>query len=364
MATGRVVDLWHRKDRTRTARYGKGKRWQAVWTDNKGTETKRSFDYKDKAQAWIDMQVTESTLNPYGLKPDMLFQDFWEMWRAQQMHQRPASQRQMDTIGKKYLKPTFGDKYLREITRYDIQVAVNAWSEEVAASTLRLYYAYARQVFREAVLQKILAESPCVKISLPEVEQKAFAFSDEVLKQLLDTAPEPFSTAMRVGAATGLRPSELIGLSKQDVDFQRGVIHVRLQDASKRHGGVLLRAPLKTRWSKRDISFGPQLRKILMRLCKNAGPEGRLFHEDGTVQIWHFQDAWVKAREVVPEIGPGWHQLRHYHASVLISSGFSPVAVAARLGHKDATETLRTYAHLWHTDNAEMAQVADTVVAA
>lgn len=36
MATGRITDLWHRKDRTRTTRYGKGKRWQAVWTNGQG----------------------------------------------------------------------------------------------------------------------------------------------------------------------------------------------------------------------------------------------------------------------------------------------------------------------------------------
>ena len=363
MATGRINDLWHRKDRTRTARYGKGKRWQAIWTDGAGGETKKSFEYKDAAQAWLDTRVTETTLNPYGLKPDMLFRDFWDLWRAQQNHQRDASRRMIDSAGRKYLKATFGDRYMREISRHDVQVAMNAWSENLAASTLRLYYTYTRQVFREAVLQKIIAESPCVKISLPEVERKAFVFSEDTLRKLLDIVPDPFATAMRVGAATGLRPSELIGLSKQDIDFQRGVIRLTLQDASKRRG-ALARGPLKTRWSKRDVSFGPELKKVLLALCKNAGPEGRLFHEGGVVQVWHFQDEWVKAREVLPEIGLGWHQLRHYHASVLISSGFSPVAVAARLGHKDATETLRTYAHLWHTDNAEMARVADTVVAA
>ena len=47
----------------------------------------------------------------------------------------------------------------------------------------------------------------------------------------------------------------------------------------------------------------------------------------------------------------GWHELRHFHASMLIAGGMSPTAVAARLGHKDASETLRTYAHLWPTDD-------------
>lgn len=56
--------------------------------------------------------------------------------------------------------------------------------------------------------------------------------------------------------------------------------------------------------------------------------------------------------------------LRHYYASVLIVHGFSPVAVAARLGHKDANETLRTYSPITDNDNSNMVEIADAIVAA
>lgn len=364
MATGRIVDLWHRKDRTRTSRYGTGKRWQAVWTDGTGKETKRSFDYKDAAQAWLDSKTTDHTLNPHGLKADMLFKEFWDKWREQQTHQRASSLRMIDSAGRKRILPTFAGKYLTEINREDIQAAINGWVVDgLAASTARLYYTYTRQMFKEAVFQRIVRESPCVKISLPPVESKNFQFSKETLEKLIQSVPEPYATAMRVGAATGLRPSELFGLSKQDIDFSNSVIRLTLQDTSRRHGG-LSRGPLKTKSSRRSVSFGPILRDTLLKLCNAAGPEGRLFHDAGVVQVWKYEAVWVKARKELPEIGPGWHQLRHYHASVLISHGFSPVAVAARLGHKDANETLRTYAHMWDSDGSAMAAVADTVVAA
>ncbi|MHA7296890.1 tyrosine-type recombinase/integrase [Pseudarthrobacter raffinosi] len=69
--------------------------------------------------------------------------------------------------------------------------------------------------------------------------------------------------------------------------------------------------------------------------------------------------AWQTARKVLPGIGDGWHQLRHHHASLLIAAGLSPVAMAHRLGHKDATETLQTYAHLWPNDDERMAAASD-----
>jgi integrase len=40
------------------------------------------------------------------------------------------------------------------------------------------------------------------------------------------------------------------------------------------------------------------------------------------------------------------HDFRHHYASVLLAAGESVVAVARRLGHKDATLVLSTYGHL------------------
>lgn len=76
-------------------------------------------------------------------------------------------------------------------------------------------------------------------------------------------------------------------------------------------------------------------------------------------------EAWARYRSAIGgETGEGWHQLRHYHASKLIAAGMSVVAVAARLGHRDATETLQTYAHLWPGDEASMEGVAAEIGAA
>ena len=45
--------------------------------------------------------------------------------------------------------------------------------------------------------------------------------------------------------------------------------------------------------------------------------------------------------------GTGFHDLRHYYASLLIRHGCSVKVVQARLGHATAAETLDTYSHLW-----------------
>jgi integrase len=53
----------------------------------------------------------------------------------------------------------------------------------------------------------------------------------------------------------------------------------------------------------------------------------------------------------VAKLGPsGWHDLRHYYASILIRAGESVKVVQERLGHESAVTTLDTYGGLWPAD--------------
>ena len=47
------------------------------------------------------------------------------------------------------------------------------------------------------------------------------------------------------------------------------------------------------------------------------------------------------------------HDLRHSHVSLLIDMGFTPVAIADRLGHESIEVTLR-YVHLFPSKQTEM----------
>jgi integrase len=51
------------------------------------------------------------------------------------------------------------------------------------------------------------------------------------------------------------------------------------------------------------------------------------------------------------------HDLRHFHASLLLQSGQSPVLVSKRLGHSSVSMTLDVYGHLmpgWQREAAEV----------
>jgi integrase len=51
------------------------------------------------------------------------------------------------------------------------------------------------------------------------------------------------------------------------------------------------------------------------------------------------------------------HDLRHFHVSLLLQSGQSPVLVSKRLGHSSVSMTLDVYGHLmpgWQREAAEV----------
>ena len=54
-----------------------------------------------------------------------------------------------------------------------------------------------------------------------------------------------------------------------------------------------------------------------------------------------------------------FHELRHYCASLLIRHGESVRTVQDRLGHKNAEETLNTYAHLWPDSDDRTREAVD-----
>jgi integrase len=56
------------------------------------------------------------------------------------------------------------------------------------------------------------------------------------------------------------------------------------------------------------------------------------------------------------------HALRHSHASALIAGKHDPVTVSRRLGHGNASITLRIYAHMFDGGDEEAASTIDSLL--
>lgn len=361
----RVEDLWVRKDRTRTPVYGKGMRYRAEWTPPGENKHRKSFATKAAAMDFLAEQVTGINRGTYVAKRrKVLLSDYADTWQKNQLHQRQSSRGQIAPKFKHYILPSFGHRALDAIQRADVQEAVGEWSATLAPSTVKVTYGYLASMYRAAVLDGVVAVSPCVGIRLPTVEDVAVVpLRTEKVQELADRIWRPYRPMVVFCAATGLRSSELRGLTWERVDFAASMISVDRQLVGNNSSAPEW-GPLKTKSSRRRIHVGAQTMQMLKDL--REGPRGAgdvVFHSSGrAIMRGAAGEAWRDVRKKVAGLGDGWHELRHYHASQLISGGMSVVAVAHRLGHKDATETLKTYAHLWPSDDTRAAALTDGLI--
>lgn len=368
----RVDDAWHNKDRTRTARYGKGKRWIAVWRETPGKpQRKRSFTTKIAAEAFITERRREAENIAAGRavrREPILYGALVEEWIAQRGTLARNTQASTNTYLKQYILPRFKDEYVNRID----WLSVNQWVSDLARtelerSTIGTIYSKLKASLNYAVKAGYIVTNPCKDIQLPKPAPKRVKpLTSETVQQIIDLLPTDLP-GLRAGvvfaASTGLRPSEWCGLTADNIDLDAGVIRVEHQLAGNVKNWEL--APLKTPYSYRDVEIGPAVVELLRPLTEEPGPAGLVFtyKDSGPLIYSRIWLEWKRLRKTLGDhIGPGWHQLRHYHASLLIAGGASPVAVAKRLGHANANETLATYAHLWPSDQARLVSLSDGVV--
>ena len=132
----RVDDAWHNKDRTRTARYGKGKRWIAVWTETPGKpQRKRSFTTKIAAEAFITERRREAENIAAGRavrREPILYGALVDEWLAQRGTLARNTQASTNTYLKQYILPRFKDEYVNRID----WLSVNQWVSDLARTEL------------------------------------------------------------------------------------------------------------------------------------------------------------------------------------------------------------------------------------
>jgi len=153
--------------------------------------------------------------------------------------------------------------------------------------------------------------------------------------------------AIRFLALTGMRPSEVLGLCRDEVDFERCV--AVLPNAKRGPRTVYLGAPALA---------------LLARLPRIEA-ERRLFPPTRRAAAeLDLEPAWRLARDRAGLAGVRLYDLRHTAASIAVQGGASLYLTGGLLGHRKATTTQR-YAHLDASPVAALAgRVSRTVAAA
>jgi integrase len=163
----------------------------------------------------------------------------------------------------------------------------------------------------------------------------------------------------RLLAATGCRRGEVCGLQWHDLDLDADPVTVVIRRGVLEIEKVLIVQGTKThavRTVGLDAETGDLLREHRARVEELAAVAGEPLRPDDFV----FRKAPNSAEPLPPDrIGQAWsryckelgvksrlHDLRHLQASMLLDAGEAVTVVAARLGHRDTSTTLKVYSHL------------------
>jgi integrase len=240
----------HIQDRGKDA----ARRWQARYRDPDGNERTKTFRRKADAQRWLDENTADMLTGRYvdPAAGRVTFREYAECWRASQPH-RPSTAALYERLLRLHVYPTLGARRLSSMKRSDIQGWVSKLSGELAPASVNGCYSRVRTIFRAAVDDRLIAETPCRNIALPEIaDEKVVPLTTDRVKVLASAAPDDLEALVVFGAGTGLRSGEMLGLPVEAVDFLRREVRVEQQLVYIPGSGVFL-APPKTKAAVRTV---------------------------------------------------------------------------------------------------------------
>ncbi len=301
-------------------------------------------------------KITGRCIDPAAGK--ITFKTYADRWRSDQVH-RKGTASQVETNLRLHVYPRIGHRAIGAIRQGEIKGLVKSMingsdnGRPLAASTVKTIHAWVGSIFSAAVSDQVIPRSPSNGVRLSEVE-KPMVVPWEVgrVQAIVEAVPDRYRALITVGAGTGVRISEALGLTVDRVDFLRRTVIVDRQ-LVKAVGGEPIFGPVKDRQNRPRVIPLPDV--VLDLLSEHlvlwpAAPDGLVLRNerDEPIRRTTFSDIWRKAVEPlgVP-LGDGYHQLRHFYASVLIDNGASIKVVQERLGHTSVQMTLDTYSHSW-----------------
>jgi len=275
---------------------------------------------------------------------------------------------------------------LQRVRKTDLEHFYSTALAKLAPSSVTVAHAMLGKALRDAMEDGLIASNPAplarnrrkVERTAPMEHAQQHCWTSDEARKFLRVAKEAVAQEaafFTLALDSGMRRSELLGLTWEDVDLDAGTVMVRRQ--LDRAGTMPVFGVTKTK-RQRVVNIGAET-VLRLRAHRSRQAEIKMANRQ------HYRDfALVFAREhehlqtARAELGQPlkrvleaaafrrlvkaagvrqirFHGLRHSTATLLLQAGVPVHEVAQRLGHVDATMTLSTYAHVTPTRDAEAA---------
>ncbi len=335
-----------------------------------------------KRQAQIESARLISELKGGGYleSSKITFAQFLHQWLGHiKSRVSPRTHERYTELVEKNIAPLLGAVHLSKLRPPQIAAAYTKallegrrdGSGGLSPNTVIYMHRLIKQALAHAVRWEIIARSPADAVDPPKVERATMSTYDmaqtvELLEAVRDTR---LFIPVVLGVLCGLRRGEIIALRWRQVDLANAQLAI-VESAEQTGDGVRYKQPKSGR--SRTVALSAfvldelrahRLRQAeeLLRLGARQNEATFVYtREDGQpVQPRSLTHAWhqIIARTALPPIR--FHDLRHAHATHLLSSGVHPKVASERLGHSKVGITLDLYSHVLPGMQADAAARVD-----
>ncbi len=377
--------------------------WSFVFDAGRHPETgkrrqlrKRGFATKSEAETALTKLASEVSNGTVAHDNRQTVETYLEAWLDAKVANglRPTTARSYRQHLDDYLIPSLGRIRLGELRGTHVEqmlLTVQKPREKgrvVKPATVRRVHATLRSALTTARKRRLVSFNAANDVELPSAPRpKVRPWEPADLGKFLDAvSTDRLGVFVELSAATGLRRGEALGIRWQDVDLERGVLHVRQQVAQLpglhdcpqcggQHRGLVFGATKTEAGEDRTVDLDSTTIGLLIehRLRQDVErsqwaeayvDHDLLFaHEDGkplspNAVSSHFEHMVEKSG--LPRVR--LHDLRHGRASILLAAGVDIALVSKLLGHATIAITSDTYSHLLEGVGREAAERAAALV--
>lgn len=259
-----------------------------------------------------------------------------------------------------HILPELGDTQIDDLGRRQIsefltahQADGNLRGEALSATSTNLMLTVLNAAFTYACDMELLPANPCDRIRrVPGSPSRVEAFTREEqrrLEEAIAVSEDRRLFGIRLCLYTGLRIGELLGLEWQDVDMEKGILHIQktvYREKNAEGEWQLFVDRPKTAASERMVPLPGYLAEDLRIYRIGARSEFVIENKKAermSIRSYQYLFERLTGKAGVRKLN--FHALRHTFATRALECGMDIKTLSELMGHKNATITLNRYAH-------------------
>jgi len=350
-------------------------RWEVRGPDGKRKRPARTIvgSYREADRELRRIRAaTDNGLTPNNSKVTVAkYLDWWLQTYAIP-NVRPRTSERYGSDVRLHISPVIGGIRLDRLQAADAQMVLSKMLRAGRARKSVIHcYRVMRLALKHAVEKGILQVNVTDAVKPPRLEPTELEVpSLEEVQHILELADStPYGSVLRFTVSTGCRRGEALGLEWRHLDLENGSASI-VQSLQRIGRTGLQLVPPKSAKSRRSIALDEHTVEMLRAhrggQILTMAELGSAYEDNGLVFPGPMGKAldpatltrnFEKLARCAGKSHVRLHDLRHFHASLLLKEGVHLKVVQERLGHSSIAITADTYSHVAPSLQKEAAEV-------